>query len=252
VQHHLSLWYREHFGEKREERVIRFETEPGFQAQVDWTVIRGGKEPIYAFVMILGYSRAPFVCFTDNMRQQTWQECHRKAFAFFGGVPKTILYDNLKSAIIERDRYGKNRHGFNQGFLDFSRGLFVPKVCRPYRAQTKGKVEKFNGYLKGNFYIPLKAALKGSGIPVTVALLNSYIFGWIARTNERVHTTTKEKPSVMFQKEKRYLMPYVPPTAKVRTEEKKPAPDIPQIDISYYTRLSDYEEALLQGAGYAS
>ena len=245
IQSYLSGWYKEHFDTKRQETLIRFETEPGFQAQVDWTVIRSGREPIYAFVMILSYSRAPFVYFTDNMKQETWQECHQRAFIFFGGVPKTILYDNLKSAIIERDRYGKERHGFNQAFLAFCKGLFVPKICKPYRPVTKGKVEKFNRYLKENFYIPLRASLKHSGIPVTPELLNSYIFGWITRTNERIHGTTGEKPSVRFEEEKKYLTPYLPSTAKVISKEEEVTPDIPDIDISYYTRLSDYEEALL-------
>jgi len=116
--------------------------------------------------MILSYSRAHFVYFTDSMRQEVWQECHERAFVYFGGTPKTILYDNLKSAIIERDKYGKDKHGFNQEFLDFSKGWFIPKVCKPFRAQTKGKVEKLNRYVKENFYIPLKASLKGSGIAI--------------------------------------------------------------------------------------
>ena len=96
----------------KEEKPVRFETKPGYQAQVDWTVIRSGKKPIYAFVMVLGYSRMAFINFTDNMRQATWQECHIKAFEYFGGTPRTILYDNLKSVVIQRDKYDKNRHGF--------------------------------------------------------------------------------------------------------------------------------------------
>ena len=59
----------------KKEEIIRFETDKGFQAQVDWTTIRSGKKPIYAFVMVLGYSRMAFVYFTDNMRQDTFQSC---------------------------------------------------------------------------------------------------------------------------------------------------------------------------------
>jgi transposase len=252
IQSYLSQWYKSYFDTKKQETIIRFETDPGFQAQVDWTVIRSGKDPIYGFVMILGYSRAPFIYFTDSMKQEVWQECHERAFTYFGGTPKTILYDNLKSTIIKRDKYGKDKHGFNQEFLDFSKGWFIPKVCKPFRAQTKGKVEKLNRYIKENFYIPLKASLKGSGIAITPELLNSHIFGWIARTNERIHGTTGEKPSCRLEIEKRYLKPYVPSSVKVQHKETCNTPVIPQIDISYYTKLSDYEQELLEGVGYAS
>lgn len=252
IQSYLSQWYKHHLDAKKQETIMRFETDPGFQAQVDWTVIRGGKNPIYGFAMILGYSRAPFIYFTDSMKQEVWQACHEKAFAYFGGTPKTILYDNLKSTIIVRDKYGKDKHGFNQEFLDFSKGWFVPKVCKPYRAQTKGKVEKLNRYIKENFYIPLKASLKGSGISITPELLNTHIFGWIARTNERIHGTTGEKPSHRLEVEKPYLKRYVPSVAKVHPKEAGNTPVIPQIDISYYTKLSDYEQDLLEGVCYAS
>jgi transposase len=252
IQKFMSKWYEEHLNAKKQESIIRFETEPGFQAQVDWTVIRSGKEPIYGFVMILSYSRAPFIYFTDSMKQEVWQECHKKAFAYFGGVPKTILYDNLKSAIIQRDKYGKDKHGFNGEFLDFAKGWFVPKFCKPYRAQTKGKVEKLNRYIKENFYIPLRASLKGSGIAITPELLNSHIFGWIAKTNERVHATTKERPSKRFDIERKYLLPYIPKEVKNKDKKEETANKIPDIDISYYTKLSDYEKELLEGVCHAS
>ena len=136
---------------------IRFETDKGYQAQADWTTIRNGKNPIYAFVMVLGYSRYAFVYFTNNMSQSTWQDCHIKAFEYFGGIPQVVLYDNLKSVVIQRDKYGINNHGFIAKFMDFTKGLFIPKLCKPHRPKTKGKVERFNSYLKGNFYNPLKS-----------------------------------------------------------------------------------------------
>lgn len=253
LQRYMQLFYRKTQPKKVKEDIIRFETKPGFQAQVDWTTIRSGKNPIYAFVMILSYSRAPFIYFTDSMKQEIWQECHEKAFVYFGGVPQTILYDNLKSAIIQRDKYGKNKHGFNNAFLDFSKGYFIPKFCKPYRAQTKGKVERINGYIKGNFYRPLRASLKGSAITITPKLLNTYISSWCERTNKRVHSTTKEPIDIRFEREKPYLKPYIPKTAKVSINNKHTtAISIPKIDISYYTTISDYEQILLQGARYAS
>jgi len=235
------------------EEIIRFETEPSYQAQVDWTFIRSGKNPLYAFVMVLGFSRMAFVYFTDNMRQETWQECHVKAFEYFGGVPQTLLYDNLKSVVIQRDKYGKNQHGFNNNFLDFAKDNFVPKLCKVYRAQTKGKVERFNLYLKRNFYIPLKSALKGSEIFINTELLNSKVFSWLEMANSRVHDTTKKKPIELFKEEKPLLVPFYSSVKEIKEDVKSPSNinlSELDIDITYHTTISDYERVL--GVSYAT
>jgi transposase len=238
------------------EEVIRFETKPSYQAQVDWTVIKSGKNPIYGFVMVLGYSRMAFVYFTDNMKQTTWQDCHIKAFEYFGGVPQTLLYDNLKSVVIQRDKYGKNQHGFNNDFLEFSKDNFIPKLCKVYRAKTKGKVERFNLYLKRNFYIPLKASLKGSSITIDSTLLNSKIFSWLEIANSRIHNTTKKKPVDMFKDEKPLLQPFYSSVKEIKSnnEDKTINSSIDlsklNIDIKYHTTISDYEKIL--GASYAT
>ena len=229
------------------DEVIRFETEPAYQAQVDWTFIRTGKNPIYAFVMVLGFSRMAFVYFTDNMRQKTWQECHVKAFEYFGGVPQTLLYDNLKSVVIKRDKYGKNQHGFNNDFIDFAKDNFIPKLCKVYRAQTKGKVERFNLYLKGNFYIPLKAALKGSQITINADLLNTKVFSWLEMANSRIHDTTKKRPIDLFKEEQPLLDPFYSSVKEVK-KESIPSLNLDldelDIDITYHTTISDYEKVL--------
>ena len=236
--------------------VIRFETKPSYQAQVDWTIIRSGKNPIYGFVMVLGYSRMAFVYFTDNMKQNTWQDCHIKAFEYFGGVPQTLLYDNLKSVVIQRDKYGKNQHGFNNDFLEFAKDNFIPKLCKVYRAKTKGKVERFNLYLKRNFYIPLKASLKGSSITIDTNLLNSKIFTWLETANARIHDTTKKKPVDMFKEEKPLLQAFYSSVKEVKTKNKDKkingSIDLEKlnIDIKYHTTISDYEKVL--GASYAT
>lgn len=238
------------------EKVIRFETKPSYQAQVDWTIVRNGKNPIYGFVMVLGFSRMAFVYFTNNMRQETWQECHIKAFEYFGGVHQTLLYDNLKSVVIQRDKYGKNQHGFNNDFLEFAKDNFIPKLCKVYRAKTKGKVERFNLYLKRNFYIPLKASLKGSSINIDATLLNSKIFSWLEYANSRVHDTTKKKPVDMFKEEKPLLQPFYSSVKEVKTKNKDKkingSIDLEKlnIDIKYHTTISDYEKVL--GASYAT
>ncbi|WP_346725863.1 IS21 family transposase [Arcobacter porcinus] len=213
-------------------------------------MIRSGKKPIYGFVMVLGYSRMAFVYFTDNMRQTTWQECHIKAFEYFGGVPETLLYDNLKSVVIQRDKYGKNQHGFNNDFLEFAKDNFIPKLCKVYRAKTKGKVERFNHYLKNNFYIPLKASLKGSQITIDIILLNSKIFTWLEYANSRVHDTTKKKPIDMFKDEKPLLQPFYSSVKEIKDNKEtkiiNSSIDLSKLnmDIKYHTTISDYEKVL--------
>lgn len=124
------------------EPLIRFETEPGDQMQVDWARFAGGR--LHTFVATLGYSRATYVEFVTSTRLAVLLVCHANAFAFFGGVPHHVLYDNMKTMVLEREAYGRGAHRVQAAFLDFAKHCgFVPKLCRPYRARTKGKVERF-------------------------------------------------------------------------------------------------------------
>jgi transposase len=100
---------RDYAAKKSEEitrkAVIRFETEPGYQAQVDWKVlgkhlVDGRWQKLYAFVMVFGYSRKPFVIHTASMDMATFLMCHVLSFTYFGGVPEEVLYDNMKTAFI--------------------------------------------------------------------------------------------------------------------------------------------------------
>ena len=96
-----------------EEPLVRFETAPAEQMQVDWTTLRTGRNPLYCFLSVLGYSRYSFIYFTDNLRLDTFIDCHLKAFSHYGGIPKTVLYDNLKSVMIKRNAYGEGLHKLN-------------------------------------------------------------------------------------------------------------------------------------------
>lgn len=206
LQEYLTIKYQDKI---KDDPVVRFETEPGVQCQVDWTVIRSGSKPIYAFVATLGYSRVSFVYFTEDMETTTFIHCHELAFAYFGGVPQHILYDNLKSVVLERNVYGKGLHKFNDLFADFAKSIgFTLRLCKPYRAKTKGKVERFNSYLKANFYRPLVGKLKDSVIEIHAALLNSYANPWLSVANNRIHGTTKKRPFELLQLEALHLMPY--------------------------------------------
>ena len=183
--------------------IVRFETPPGKQMQVDFTTIRRGKSPLKAFVATLGYARASYVRFFDHERTDAWIEGMIGAFEFFGGVPHELLFDNAKTIMIERDAYGEGHHRWNTALLNLAETYgFKPRACRPYRAKTKGKVERFNHYLKNSFIVPLKATLNSAGLQLDVITANAKIGAWLVNTaNARVHQTTQAIPNLRLQEE---------------------------------------------------
>lgn len=192
-----------------DEPLIRFETAPGEQLQVDFTIIRRNNQPLKAFVATLGYSRASYVYFFDNERSEAWLTGLRQCFEFFGGVPKEALFDNAKAIILERDAYGQGEHRWHPDLLLLAKEYgFQPKVCRPYRAKTKGKVERFNRYLKGSFIIPLQASLRAEGLLLDVETANGYIGNWLVNVaNARLHNTTRAVPNHRLIEEKAAFLP---------------------------------------------
>ena len=187
--------------------VIRFETAPGEQMQVDWVEFRKGSDPLYAFCATLGYSRASYVEFVTDMKVGTLIDCHQSAFVSLGGVPRRMLYDNMKTVVLERDIAGPGEHRYHAGFLDYAKHCgFVIKLCRPYRARTKGKVERFNGYLRRSFYVPLVAKLKQAGLQLDAVTANVEVRHWLKEVaNDRIHGTTQVKPSARLQEEQSQL-----------------------------------------------
>lgn len=184
-----------------EEPVVRFETEPGRQLQIDFVVFRRGQHPLRAFTAELGYSRYAYVEFTNNERALTLRSCLENALNYFGGVPLHILCDNPKTIVVKRDAYGDGFHRYQQTLLDFAKhyGLRI-KLCSPYRAQTKGKVERFHRYLRESFFNPLQA---GEPDLVDVSLANREVRPWLDEVaNCRIHATLKERPIDRFTVEK--------------------------------------------------
>ncbi|MEE9303408.1 MAG: IS21 family transposase [Thiotrichaceae bacterium] len=194
--------------------IIRFETAPGKQMQVDWGQMRGGKKPIHAFVAVLGFSRALFVYFTDNMRYQTLEHCHRLAFDYFQGIPTDVWYDNMKTVVLERHAHGIGHHRFHPQFYQFAKNMgFMPKLCKPYRPQTKGKVERMVRYVRDNFYAPLSTKLASAGLKMDVDTANIKGIQWLNEiANVRIHDTTKEQPMKRLIEERLVLksLPYQP------------------------------------------
>jgi transposase len=191
-----------------DEPVVRFETPPGKQMQADFTTVRRGRDRLIALVATLGYSRASFVKFTSGEDAQTLCAALREAFDYFGGVPEHVLFDNTKAVVIERDAYGEGKHRWNSALLELADECgFVPRLCQPYRAKTKGKVERFNGYLKGSFVVPLAATLEASGLKLDADLANRHVRRWLDEVaNARVHATTKEVPAIRLAAERAVML----------------------------------------------
>lgn len=191
------------------EPLVRFETEPGKQMQADWCELRKGKDPLYAFVATMGFSRDSFVMFTNSQRFDVLRECHEAAFSFFGGVPREVLYDNMKTVVLERNAFGEGKHRFHTGLWDVAKHFgFMPRLCKPYRAKTKGKVERFNRYLRYSFYYPLLSRLKQAGLSLDVATANIEVRKWLNEVaNCRIHGETNVRPCDRLEIERQALLP---------------------------------------------
>jgi len=208
----LRQYLYQYRGKPVPEPVVRFETEAGKQMQVDWGQMRGGKEPIHAFIAVLGYSRAMMVVFTDNMRYETLEQCHRLTFDDFQGIPREVWYDNMKTVVIERDAYGEGEHKLNQAFYQFAKSMgFIPKLCHTYRPQTKGKVERMVRYVRDNFFRPLQTKLMAQGQTLDINTANEQVALWLETVaHQRIHDTTKQKPAQRLEEERKALQALPP------------------------------------------
>jgi len=194
VKDHLRLLR----GKRRGARTYwHFESLPGEQFQVDWGSFgsidyEGFGRPLYCFAMVEAHSRMLFVEFTHSMKLAVFIHCHINAFGFFGGCCKTIVHDNLKSAVVERD--GRLIR-FNDTYLDFlMRVGAAPRACTPGAPHEKGKIENLLGYVRHNF-LPLR-------VFKDLADVNRQALMWLKETaNVRIHRTTGQRPVDRFKPE---------------------------------------------------
>ena len=185
---------------------IRFETEPGLQAQVDFGDYQirnpdGSTETVHAFSMILGFSRAMYVEYVERCTLESFMDCHANAFRYLGGVPAEILYDNMKNVVLDRQA-GAVR--FNFEFQHFAHHYgFTPRACPPYSPWVKGKVERPMDYLRERFW-------RGYTFTTPTAL-NRDVRRWLDETaNRRIHGTYHQ-PVVDRWLQERPLLGKLPP-----------------------------------------
>ena len=136
-----------------EEPVVRFETPPGHQGQVDFADFRLPWGKRYAFLVVLGFSRVLWLQFFTRQTMLHVFEGLEAAFTFFGGVPRELLFDQMKAVVTKDERAAGGRVTENAEFLRFAHHWdFRVRACRPYRAKTKGKVERPVSYVRSSFF----------------------------------------------------------------------------------------------------
>ena len=198
--------------------VFRFETKPGVQSQVDWGEcghlnVDGRRRKLYCFSMILGYSRMRYVVFTLSTDTYTLIQCHLGAFEYFGGYTEEILYDNIKTVILKRALRARE-HQWNPKFEDFfSHHGFIPRLCKPYCPQTKGKIENTIGYVKRDFLL--------GGTFSSLDDMNRQVLQWCNRVNGTPHGTTNEIPFDRLHQENLKSILAIPPYLLRREEHRK-------------------------------
>jgi transposase len=220
----VMRWVRPLREEERrlEAATVRFETGPGKQAQADWgstrVVIAGRPERVHLFVLTLGFSRRLYARAYADERLVSLLDAHERAFAHFGGRTEEVLYDNPRTIVLRRDAEGKHIE-WNPLFRDFADYYGItPRLCRPYRARTKGKVESGVKYVKRN-------ALAGRAFPSWEAL-NAWLEEWVTTiADERLHGTTHERPCERFTRETLHPVAGVPPYHLVRHPLRRVASD---------------------------
>ena len=182
------------------EPVIRFETPPGKQAQVDFAEVRLPWGKRFALIVVLGYSRLLWLRFYPRQTMLTLMRGLEEAFQYFRGVPRELLFDQLKAVIIEDQRPDGGKVIENPEFLRFAaHWCFRIRACRPYRAKTKGKVERPIRYVRQSFLYGREFAGDAD--------LNAQALHWLAAVaNVRIHGTTKEQPVVRFERDERAVL----------------------------------------------
>ena len=224
-----------------EEPVVRFETAPGHQGQVDFGDFRLPWGKRYALLVVLGYSRLMWVQYYRRKTMRNVFDGLERAFAFFGGVPRELLFDQMKAVITKDECDNGGRVTENAEFLCFAHHWgYRVRACRPYRAKTKGKVERPVGYMRTSFFYGRTF--------VSDEDLNHRALHWLDHVaNVRIHGTLKEQPIDRFERERGVLSPLaarryqslvLPPEAKKRAKAVLPRIDVARRPLGVYAQVT--------------
>ena len=179
---------------------VRFETPAGAQAQVDFAHFNvefddapGQRRSIWLFSLVLGHSRYLWGRFVEHQDLQTVLRCHMEAFEHIGGVPREVLYDRMKAAVLGE----VEKHiVYNAKLVAFAQHYgFAPRACKAYRAKTKGKVERPFRYIRQDFFLARRFQ--------NLADMNRQLREWLdSVANVRVHGTTHRVVAEHFLEER--------------------------------------------------
>lgn len=185
----------------------RFETPAGYQAQVDFAEFRvefdtepGQERKVWLFAMVLGHSRYLWAQFVLHQDLPTLLRCHMEAFEHFGGAPREILYDRMKTAVLGEPEAGRGVV-YNAKLLSLGKHYgFMPRACQPYRAKTKGKVERPYRYIRADFFMARRFR--------DIEDMNHQLRQWLDEVaNVRRHGTTERIVLEHFAQERHSLQP---------------------------------------------
>ena len=182
------------------EAPVRFETPPGHQGQVDFGTFTLPWGRRHALVIVLGYSRLLWLHFYPRQTMAVLMEALESAFDQFGGVPEELLFDHIRAVVLSDDRAAGGGLVLNAEFLRFAAHWgFLPRSCRPYQAQTKGKVERPIRYIRESFFYGRSFVNDDD--------LNEQAARWLEGTaNVRRHATTGERPIDRFERDERAVL----------------------------------------------
>lgn len=232
----LKPFLRELRPDRRAPFAVRFETPPGKQAQVDFAEFKveftdepGVVRKVWLFSLVLGHSRWLWGRFVSSQNLQTVMRCHIAAFDAMGGAPEEILYDRMKAAVIGEDEAGIVTYNTSLVALLNHYGS-APKACKPYRAQTKGKVERPFRYIRQDFFLARSFR--------NIDDLNTQFDAWRCEiANPRVHATTERVVDEAFAEEKPTLrpLPAIPYSAVLTVERRVSHEGMVSVDGNYYS-----------------
>lgn len=214
---------------------VRFETAAGEQAQVDFAHFSTEfddapqqRRSIWLFTIVLGHSRYLWGRFVEHQDLQTVLRCHMEAFEHLCGVPREILYDRMKTAVLgEVEKhiiYNAKLVAFAQHYV------FAPRACKAYRAKTKGKVERPYRYIRQDFFLARRFQ--------NLADLNRQLRVWLDTVaNARVHGTTHRVVSQHFAEERPTLqaLPAAAFNGVIRLERRVSHDGLVSVGGNYYS-----------------